>query len=66
MVVVVVVIVDSTRRAHATPGVRQDAPIPSTTIARLPSQVFLGKRKRAPANRHKLLVEAGLTPVASW
>lgn len=29
-------------------------------------ELFLGKRKRAPARRHKLYHDAGLEPVAAW
>jgi hypothetical protein len=29
-------------------------------------ELFLGKRKRAPAHRHKIFSEAGLVPVESW
>ncbi|EOD38020.1 hypothetical protein EMIHUDRAFT_462234 [Emiliania huxleyi CCMP1516] len=30
------------------------------------TELFLGKRKRAPARRHKLYHDAGLEPVAAW
>ena len=56
--------------ASAAPPVLQvrwpDDEAPEQAQQRDAMQLFLGKRKRVPAQRHKIFSEAGLLPVESW